>query len=84
MLIVTVLSLMAFIGSILWYIHTPDYEPAIAVITSLVGLIVALRSQMKRKSQAAQSQSVSGNSVGVQAGGSVRIGSIHSGSEENR
>ncbi len=35
MAIIKYLSVIAFIGSIIWFIAAPDYEPGIAIVTSL-------------------------------------------------
>lgn len=77
MLIIKLLSGLAFIGSVAWFIATPDYEPAIAAVTSLSALIAILLGEKRAKRRAAQSQSVAENAIGIQAGGDVKVGSIH-------
>lgn len=77
MLIVKFLSGLAFIGSIIWFIEQRDYEPAIAIVTSLSAFIAAWYGDKKLKRQATQNQSVSKNGIGIQAGGDVNMGSIH-------
>lgn len=77
MLIIKLLSGLAFIGSVAWFIATPDYEPAIAAITSLSALIAVLLGEKKAKQRAAQNQSVAENAIGIQAGGDVKVGRIH-------
>lgn len=77
MLIIKLLSGLAIICSVAWFIATPDYEPAIAGITSLSALIAILLGERRAKRRAAQNQSVAENAVGIQAGGDVKVGSIH-------
>jgi hypothetical protein len=79
MLIIKVLSGLAFIGSVAWFIAQRDYEPAIATITSLSAFVAAWFVDRKQKRQANQNQSVSKNGVGIQAGGDVSMGSIRTG-----
>lgn len=75
--IIKLLSGLTFIGSVAWFIATPDYEPAIASVTSLSALIVILFGEKRAKQQANQSQSVAENAIGIQAGGNVEVGNIH-------
>lgn len=79
MLIIKLLAAVAFAGSVLWAIAQPDYEPAIAVVTSLSALIGSIVIERRSKSHAAQRQTVGERGVGVQAGGDVNIGTIQSG-----
>ena len=74
MLIVKVLAGIAFAGSVIWLIAQPDYEPAIAVVTSLSALIGAIFVERRNAARAAQTQTVGAGGVGVQAGGDVSIG----------
>ena len=76
MLIIKLLSGLAFIGSVAWFIAQRDYEPAIAIVTSLSGFIAAWLYDKKLKRQANQNQTVSKNGIGIQAGGDVSMGSI--------
>lgn len=78
MLILKTLAALAFIGSIVWFIAQPDYEPAIAVVTSLSALIGLWGHDKTRRKHARQSQNVAAGGIGVQAGGDVRIGSVQS------
>jgi hypothetical protein len=71
------LAVIAFFGSVVWFFVAPDYEPAIAIVTSLSALIVAWGRRSKEKAPAGQTQSVQGEGVGVQAGGDVTMGSIN-------
>jgi hypothetical protein len=77
MLIIKLLSGLTFIGSVAWFIAQRDYEPAIAILTSLSAFIAAWFVDKKQKRQANQNQSVSKNGIGIQAGGDVNLGSIH-------
>lgn len=76
MLIIKLLSGFAFIGSVVWFIAQPDYEPAIAIVTSLSAFIAAWFGDKKLKRQANQNQTVSKNGIGIQAGGDVSMGNI--------
>jgi hypothetical protein len=76
MLIIKVLSGLAFIGSVAWFIAQRDYEPAIAIVTSLSAFIAAWLGEKKMKQQANQNQIVAENGIGIQAGGDVRTSSI--------
>ena len=76
MLIIKLLSGAALLGSIAWAIAAPDYEPVIAVIASLSAFIAAIVSDKRRKESARQRQLISGNGVGLQAGGDISVGNI--------
>lgn len=76
MLIIKLLSGLAFIGSVAWFIAQRDYEPAIAIFTSLSAFVAAWFVDKKQKRQANQNQSISKNGIGIQAGGDVNLGSI--------
>jgi hypothetical protein len=77
MLIIKLLSGLSFFGSIAWFITIPGYEPAIAIATSLSALIAAWITDKKQKRQAKQTQIVAQNGIGIQAGGNVSTGDIH-------
>lgn len=83
MLIIKLLAGFAFVGSVLWFVAQPNYETAIAVVTSLSALIGSIVVERHRKSHAAQRQAVGERGVGVQAGGDVNIGTIQSGDTKN-
>lgn len=70
------MSGLAFIGSVAWFFALPDYEPVIAIVTSLSAFIAAWFGDKKLKRQANQNQTVSKNGIGIQAGGDVSMGSI--------
>ena len=76
MLIIKILSGLAFIGSVAWFIAQRDYEPAIATVTSLTAFIAAWFGDKRLKRQANQNQTVAKNGIGIQAGGDVSMGSI--------
>ncbi|MER2512157.1 MAG: hypothetical protein ABTQ25_07020 [Nitrosomonas ureae] len=79
MLIIKLLAGIAFVGTIAWFVAVPDYEPAIAIVTSLSAFIAALIGERKAKKKAEQVQSVARSGLGIQAGGDVKIGSIKTG-----
>lgn len=76
LLIIKLLSGLALIGSIAWLIAAPDYEPAIAVVTSLAALIAVFAPRKKENPRASQSQIVSDGGIGIQAGGNISTGDI--------
>jgi hypothetical protein len=78
MLIIKLLAGTVFVGSIAWFVAAPDYEPAIAIVTSLSAFIAALIGERKAKNKG-QVQSVAQSGLGIQAGGDVKIGSIQTG-----
>jgi hypothetical protein len=77
MLIIMLLSGLAVIGSVAWFIALPGYDSGIAILTSLSALLAAWFGDKKLKRQANQNQVVSKNGIGVQAGGNVNMGNIH-------
>lgn len=76
MLIIRILSGLAFIGSVAWFIAQRDYEPAIAIVTSLSAFFAAWLGDKRIKRRANQNQTVAENGIGIQAGGDVNTGSI--------
>lgn len=76
MFAIKILSFIALLGSIAWYIYDPGFEPAIAIITSLTALIAAWVSDNQRNTSSKQSQKVGDKSFGIQAGGGVNVGDI--------
>lgn len=77
LLIIKLLSGISFIGSVAWFIAQRDYEPAIAIVTSLSAFIAAWFGEKKIKRQASQNQTVDKNGIGIQAGGDVSVGHIN-------
>ena len=76
MLILKLLSIAALIGSTAWFIHAPDYEPAVASITALSAFIAAFVVDRKQRRETSMRQSVAGGAVGIQAGGNVSMGNV--------
>ncbi|MBI3711579.1 MAG: hypothetical protein HY253_01245 [Burkholderiales bacterium] len=77
MIAIKILTISALLGSIAWMVHSPDYEPAVASITSLSACIAAFIVDRKRQNSAALHQSVTKGSIGVQAGGNISLGNIN-------
>ncbi|MEQ1720751.1 MAG: hypothetical protein ABL887_06540 [Nitrosomonas sp.] len=75
MMIIKILSGLAFIGSVAWFIAQHDYESAIAIVTSLSAFIVAWLGDRKMKQKANQNLTVAEDGIGIQAGGDVSIDS---------
>lgn len=78
MLIIKILSGLAFIGSVAWFFVQRDYEPAIAIVTSLSAFVAAWIGEKKIKRQATQNLTVAEHGIGIQAGGDISTGSIRS------
>ena len=76
MLIIKLLTGAALLGSIAWAVAAPDYEPVIAMITSLSALIATFVYDKRREVSARQLQLVSGSGVGIQAGGDISVGNV--------
>lgn len=76
MLIIKFLSFMALIGSVAWCVNAPDYEPAIAIITSLSALIASSIASKREQKNSSQTQSVGDNAIGIQSGRDVTVGDI--------
>jgi hypothetical protein len=76
MLIIKILSLVALIGSVAWFVYDPDFEPAIAIVTSLSALIATWLASKREHKNASQTQAVGENSIGIQSGGNVTVGDI--------
>jgi hypothetical protein len=73
MVYVKLLAAIAVIGSIAWVLTHPGYESALAVIGSISALVSAFVVEKRNTRRAAQHQSVSKSSVGIQAGGDARV-----------
>ena len=72
-------AVIALLISCGWVYHDPSFEPALAVVVSFSTLLSAFiieKRKIKRAQQ--QQQAVSGNSLGIQAGGNVNIGNSRS------
>lgn len=75
-LIIKVLSFLALLGSVAWFIYAPDFEPAIAIVTSISTLIATWIASKREQKSASQTQTVGDNAVGIQSGGNVTVGDI--------
>lgn len=82
MLFVRILSVVVFLASIAWCIKSPDYEPAIAIVTSLIALVASWRSGEKKRRLADQQQVIGNKGFGIQAGGDVTTGDIKQGGRD--
>lgn len=77
MVLTKILSILALLGSIAWMVVSPGFEPALAIIGSLTGLITAVVVEKRKDSRAGgQRQKVTGNGVGIQAGRDLTVGDI--------
>lgn len=76
MIVLKVLSIAALMGSVAWLIHSPDYEPLVATITSLSACIASFVVNRRRKPAVSMSQSVGDGSVAVQSGGNLSASEI--------
>ena len=74
--IIKFLAFIALIVSIAWLVSSPSFEPALALVTSMLTLISTFVVEKRSKRVAKQHQSVSNSSMGIQAGGNVSIGDI--------
>ena len=82
MLIIKILSALALTGSVAWFIAERGYEPAIAIVTSLAAFVVAWFREKNVQRPANQNQNVAENGIGIQAGGDVSTGGIHTNKEK--
>jgi hypothetical protein len=62
-------------------IAAPGYEPALAIVASMTGLISLFVVKRKHERGTEQHQSISKSSIGVQAGGDVRTGNMRNGKD---
>ena len=76
MIYIKILAVLALIGSIVWFIVDPGFEPALSIILSLSSLISALIVEKRISHRLQQKQVISKSSTGIQAGGDVNIGNI--------
>lgn len=83
-LVIKILSALAFIGSIFWFIAEPDYEPAIVAISSLSGFIILWVQGKKTQITPLQNQTVAENGFGIQAGGDVNVGNVNMDNEKSK
>ena len=76
MLIIKVLSFLALLGSVAWFVYAPGFEPAIATVTSISTLIATWIASKREQKSATQTQTVGDNALGIQSGGNVTVGDI--------
>jgi hypothetical protein len=76
MTLIRILALLAFAGSIFWFVKSPDYEPGIAIITSLAALIANEAVKKRKGAKRSQSQTLGKGAVGIQAGRDANVGNI--------
>lgn len=82
MKLLRVLAAIVTASSLAWLIAQPGYEPAIAVLTGVSAFVGTYVAERRKHSGGSQSQAVGDGSVGIQAGGDVRINSDSSGREK--
>ena len=70
------LSALALLGAIAWAVYEPGFEPALAVVAAVTTLLSLFVVERHKKRKAAQTQTVSTSSTGIQAGGDIHIGTI--------
>jgi hypothetical protein len=75
-MIVKFLAVVSLIGSTAWMLAAPGYEPALAIVGSLITLIATIAVERRAYTRASQRQTVSKNSIGIQAGGDVTLDSM--------
>lgn len=77
-LVIKVLSVLALVVSLCWLYFEPSFEPVLTSVVSLSALISSFVFGNRNKEQSSsQSQQVSLNSSGIQAGGNVTINNSH-------
>lgn len=75
--VVKMLSVLLLLGSIAWMVVLPGFEPGLAILSSLSTLVGSLVVEKRKTPVKGQKQRVSGQGVGIQAGGDVTVGDIH-------
>lgn len=74
--IVGILFFITLIGSVVWFIYSPGFEPGIAILTSFTSLIgIWLKNEQETK-KIKQMQTLGDDAIGIQAGGNVTVGDI--------
>jgi hypothetical protein len=68
--------LLALLLSIVWVVFKPGFDSSIAVITSLAALISSFLIKKERNKRPTQSQKISDDSIGVQAGRDANVSNI--------
>lgn len=75
MFVLKLLAGLALLGSIAWYIAKPEFDSGLGLIGAIVTfLALFIAEAVVKKKTNKQKQSVSGSSIGIQAGGNVNIG----------
>lgn len=74
--IVKILSSIGVLASIAWVYTKPGYDSALSLITTLVALAGSFVVEKRGAKLPHQNQTVSGSSIGIQAGGDVHTGKI--------
>ncbi len=69
-----VLSVVSMLCAMEWAITDPSFEFVLVDIGSASGLLGIFVVERRKKAYSNQEQAVSNNSVGIQAGGDVKIG----------
>ena len=81
MTLLKTLSVVGLIAAVSWLIFEPSFESIVTTLGALTALVSLFVVSRRKKVLSSQSQSVSGSSTGIQAGGSVHIGTT--GKREN-
>jgi hypothetical protein len=66
-------SILAVLVCLFWFIVKPDFEPLVALITSIIALLSLLFIEKRKGKNNSQNQEISQRSLGIQAGGNVSI-----------
>ncbi len=77
---IKILTFLLLVIAVAWLIFSPGWDSLIASGTSLVAFLTSLR-KTAIKQPSAQSQTVSGEGLGIQAGRDVSIGNLNASKE---
>jgi hypothetical protein len=69
------ISLAALLVSLSWFLYAPGFDSAISVVTS-IGSLVASSFMKQEQGAGGQTQTISGSSVGIQAGRDININDV--------
>lgn len=72
-IILWIIALISLVLSALWYINQPGYEPIIAVVTAVSGLIALLITEKKKPEKIVMKQKAGKKSKQYQSGGDMTI-----------
>lgn len=67
------LAVAILVVSAVWFVKSPDFEPALAFLGSVSALASMFFVENRNEKRARQQQSVSQSSMGIQAGGDINI-----------